>query len=103
MTFTVLAWWRTEPGNEGEVADLLAELTGPSRAEEGCVSYRVHQAPDDPTDFFLYEEYLDEAAYQAHQDSEHFQRIARDRAIPLLAERSRRFYRAIDGGAGGPS
>src|SRR4029079_17401786 len=51
---------------------------------------------------FLYEQYVDEAGYQAHQDSEHFTRLVKQEAIPeLLAERERAFYTTIDDDRGG--
>jgi quinol monooxygenase YgiN len=96
MSYTVLAWWRAEPGDEGEIARLLGELAGPSRQEPGCRAFEVHRAPYEATDFFLYEVYDDEAAYRAHHASDHFQRLAAERAIPRLAERRREIYQLID-------
>ena len=52
--------------------------------------------------FFLYEQYVDEAGYQAHKDSEHFTRLVKEEAIPdLLEDRERAFYETIDDQAGG--
>jgi quinol monooxygenase YgiN len=44
----------------------------------------------------LYEQYDDEAAFQAHLASEHFQRIVVPQIVPLLAERSRETFRTLD-------
>ena len=64
------------------------------RAKEGCEG---HRAPEDPRLFFLYEQYADEAAYQAHMDSEHFTRLVKEEAIPrLLESRERAFYVTLD-------
>lgn len=101
MGYTVLAWWRAEPGAEDEIARLLGELAGPSRAEPGCLEYRVHRNPEDPADFFIYEQYRDEAAFAAHHASEHFQGIAVERALPLLADRTRQIYLALEAPATG--
>jgi quinol monooxygenase YgiN len=108
MSYTVLAWWRAAPGDGGEIGHLLAELARPSRTEPGCQVFEVHRNPDDPTDFFLYEVYEDLAAYHAHHASEHFQRLAVEKAIPRLAERRRQVYELVDiasdgnAGRGGP-
>lgn len=41
--------------------------------EEGCVQFDVCTDPDDPTLFFLYEIYVDRAAFDAHLASAHFE------------------------------
>ena len=47
--------------------------------------------------FFLYEQYVDVAGYQAHMDSEHFTRLGKEEAIPrLLESRERAFYVTLD-------
>jgi quinol monooxygenase YgiN len=56
----------------------------------------VNQLVDDPDVVVLYEQYDDEAAFQAHIDSEHFQRIVPPLIFPLLAERSRETFRTLD-------
>ncbi len=38
--------------------------------------YIVHRHKDDPRHFFIYEQYRDDAALQAHRDSPHFQEYA---------------------------
>ena len=39
--------------------------------EPGCIRYEVMQDVDDPTIMCLFQAFRDEAAYQAHQESEH--------------------------------
>ena len=46
--------------------------------------------------FRLFEIYDDEAAYKAHAESEHFQRLALEQAIPQLESRERRFYETFE-------
>ena len=38
--------------------------------EEGCVAFEVHTAVDDENTFLLYEVYVDQAALEAHRESE---------------------------------
>ena len=93
MAYVVSARWRAKEGCEGRIAEIIGELRGPSLAEPGCLFYQPHRAPDDPRLFFLYEQYVDEAGYQAHMDSEHFTRLVKEEAIPrLLESRERAFY-----------
>ena len=65
-----------------EVAGKLVEAT---RQEPGNVSYNLYQSPFDSTLFIFYEEYKDDAAFDAHANSDHFKAFAE--AIPeMLAE-----------------
>jgi quinol monooxygenase YgiN len=96
MAYVVAAKWRAKPGKEGRLAEICAEMTEPSRNEPGNVFYQAHRAPNDPRLFFLYEQYVDEAGYEAHMDSEHFTRLVKQEAIPdVLEAREREFYETV--------
>jgi quinol monooxygenase YgiN len=93
MAYAVSALWRAKEGCEGRVAEIVGEMVGPSRAEPGCLFYQPHRSADDSRLFYLYEQYVDEAGYRAHMDSEHFTRLVKEEAIPRLLEaRERAFY-----------
>jgi len=68
--------WVANPGHEEEVAEIFRKLEAASRQEPGCVLYVVHRHKEDATRFFIYEQYRDEAALQAHRESSHFQQYA---------------------------
>ena len=97
MTFVVCATWIAKPGNEDRVRDAIEALVAPSRAEPGNMAYRPSRDLDDPRVFFIYEEYVDRAAYEAHGASEHFRRLGVEGAIPLLEARERRFLETFEG------
>ncbi len=78
--------WKARSGNEAEVARLFAILQAESRREPGCRMYVVHRHLADPTRFFVYEQYDDRAALDAHRASPHFQRYAAGE-LPKLGER----------------
>jgi quinol monooxygenase YgiN len=101
MAYVVSALWRAQEGEEGRIARIIEELTEPSRAEPGNLFYQAHRSPDDPRLFYLYEQYVDESAYKAHQDSEHFQRLVVGEAIPHLESRERTFYETMVDDRGG--
>jgi quinol monooxygenase YgiN len=104
MAYVVSAHWRAKEGKEQRLAEVIAEITPPSRAEPGNLFYQAHRAPDDPQLFYLYEQYVDEAAYEAHMDSEHFTRLVKQEAIPeLLEDRERAFYETLGDDRGGLS
>lgn len=80
------------PGREQEALPLFAALTAASRAEPGCRMYLVHRSTAAPRRFFLYEQYDDQAALDAHRASEHFARYAAGALFPLLESRSPELY-----------
>jgi quinol monooxygenase YgiN len=96
VTYVVVARWVAETGNEEGVAASIKKLIGPSRNEPGCLQYLANRSLTDSRVFLLYEEYLDEAAYTAHVDSDHFVRYALGEGIPLLESREREFYATLD-------
>ena len=98
MAFVLLARWRAKAGREDRVVEVLEELARASNAEPGCRLYQPHRAADDPQAFFIYEQYEDEDAFQAHVASEHFKRLVEGEAIPdLLEDRDRTFYSTLGG------
>jgi quinol monooxygenase YgiN len=68
--------WMANPGHENEVAEIFTKLQAASRQEPGCLMYIVHRHKTDPRHFFIYEQYRDQAALEAHRDSPHFQEYA---------------------------
>lgn len=96
MAYVVSAVWTAKPGREELVRDAVRQLVPLSRAEPGCRFYQPHADPADPRVFRLFEIYDDEAAYKAHVDSEHFQRLAMGQAIPELETRERGFYETFE-------
>lgn len=58
MTHTpliVVAKIKAKRGKETELKDALLSLIEPTRAEEGCICYELHQSPQMPGLFLFYE------------------------------------------------
>lgn len=98
MAYAVAVTWLAKPGAEDRIAELIQVIAPLSRAEPGCLFYQAHRSLDDPRVFFIYEQYTDEDAFQAHRESEHFQRWVQIEALPLLDSRERAFYSTIEVG-----
>jgi quinol monooxygenase YgiN len=79
--------WMAKTGKEAEVAGVLSKLTEESRKEPGCVTYQVHRHKTEPRRFFIYEQYKDDAALEAHRGSPHFLQYAK-KDLPKLGERT---------------
>lgn len=97
MTFTVIAVWQAQPGEEDRIRGVLETMTPLSRAEEGCVHYQAHVSVEHPSTFMLYEQYVDADAYAAHKASEHFSRHVVGHALDHLVERTVTTYETIGG------
>jgi len=96
MAFVVAATWKAKEGEEKRVEDVIREMTPLSRAEEGNLFYQAQVNPEDPRTFFLYEQYVDEAAYEAHKQTPHFQEKVFGYVIEYLEERSVKTFQTID-------
>jgi len=78
--------WQAHAGKESEVGAIFAKLTQLARQEPGCLMFQVHRHKEDARRFFIYEQYKDEAALEAHRATPHFLEYAR-KQLPLVAER----------------
>jgi quinol monooxygenase YgiN len=96
MAFVVAAIWKAKEGEEKRVEDTIRLMTPLSRAEEGNLFYQAQVSPEDPRTFFLYEQYVDEAGYDAHKATSYFQENVFDYIIEYLEERSVKTYTTID-------
>lgn len=97
MAYVVAATYRARENEEEKIREILEIMAPLSRAEPSCLFYQAHRSPDDPRVFFLYEQYTDEAGYQAHMETPHFAEYIRGQAIPRLESRERAFYLTLDG------
>ena len=78
--------WMAKTGRESEAAAVLEKLTVESRKEPGCVMYQVHKHKTDSRRFFIYEQYKDDAALEAHRVAPHFLQHAK-KELPRVADR----------------
>ena len=90
VTYTIKA------GHEEEAVALFRKLTEPTRLEPGCRMYLVHRSRSDPRKFFLYEQYDDDQALDAHRASAHFAAYATGGLFGILESRSPELYEPLD-------
>jgi quinol monooxygenase YgiN len=68
---TVIAHARAKPGKEVQAREILRDLVAPTRLEEGCIDYDLHQSVEDPSLFVFYENWTTRTALEAHARSPH--------------------------------
>jgi quinol monooxygenase YgiN len=85
ISFTVRMKFR--PDDRDRVTELLAELARASRQEPGCLSYIPHTVEGEPDTVFIYEQYRDQKAADAHRASPHFKKCAVGGLYQLMLDR----------------
>jgi len=81
----VVALFKAKAGVDRKLKELLLTLIKPSRADEGCISYDLHQSIDDPALFAFYETWESRELLEKHSSMPHLQQF-RSNAKDLLAE-----------------
>ncbi|MGH9580718.1 MAG: putative quinol monooxygenase, partial [Terriglobales bacterium] len=82
---TVIARVRAKPGQEARVREELFKLLAPTRKEQGCLNYDMHQSTTDPAHFLFHENWTSEDDLKRHFESPHLQHWLKI-ADNLLAE-----------------
>ena len=68
---TAVARVRAVPGSEETVRDALIAMVAPTRQEEGCLDYRLHEVDSEPGLFCFVALWRSEADLDAHLDLPH--------------------------------
>ena len=66
MLKTLYAEFTALPGHEEKVAFLMQGLAEKVRQEPGCIVFLPFTREDHPRKWFVFEQYLDDEAFQAH-------------------------------------
>lgn len=80
----VIAELKAIPGHGEALRRVLQEAILPTRSEVGNDFYQLHEDRSDSNRFFFYERWQDQAAFNAHMNSAHANRLV-EKAGPLLA------------------
>jgi quinol monooxygenase YgiN len=85
-----------KPGSGEFILSSLQRMAPLVRTREpGCLLYQVCRSAENPDQFLLYEQYLDEAALTAHRETPYFKEIIEGTIVPLLENRQREFYTLV--------
>jgi quinol monooxygenase YgiN len=82
---SVVAELVAKPGKEDEVRRHLIGFVEPTRQEEGCVQYDLHESNEEPGRFFFYENWTSDELLQRHLASPHISAF-REVSGDLLAQ-----------------
>ena len=82
---TVVVRLKAKAGKEAEVRQELFNLLAPTRAEQGCLNFDMHEALNDPALFLFHENWTSEDHLKRHFETPHIKRWIK-LAETLLAE-----------------
>jgi quinol monooxygenase YgiN len=86
--FVVAITIEAKEGQSEAVGAILEELVAPTMAEPAVKLFLPYRSPTNPSLFFVFELYADEAGWAAHQNSPHFKEGIKD-LLPRVARRER--------------
>jgi quinol monooxygenase YgiN len=73
---TVIAHMRAKQGKEQDLRDALEALIPPTSQEEGYINYDLHQGIEDPSLFYLYENWETVDTHETHMHTPHLDDFA---------------------------
>jgi quinol monooxygenase YgiN len=86
--FVVAIMLEAREGQADALAEILEVLTPPTMAEPGVKLFLPYRSPTNPQMFFIFELYVNEAAWGAHEATDHF-KAAVARLLPTVTRRER--------------
>jgi quinol monooxygenase YgiN len=70
-TVVVVAEGKAKPGKEDELRTRLQALLAPTRVEDGCIQYDMHESLDEPGRFVFLERWSSKEALDRHLQTPH--------------------------------
>ena len=86
--FVVAIALEAKEGCAEALADILRIMTPPTMAEPGVKLFLPYRSPTNPCLFFVFELYVDERAWGAHEATDHF-KVAVNALLPIVRRRER--------------
>ena len=69
--FTIVGMIRAKKGKEKTVDEAVRQVTLPTRAERGCISYRVLKVSKQQGTYYFFQEWSSREDYERHLQSPH--------------------------------
>ena len=80
MTSIILcAILKAKSGQKEKLRNELLKLVEPSRAEKGCIEYKLHQSLEEDGTFLFYEIWASEREINEHVNTEHYKEYEKNK------------------------
>ncbi len=86
--FVVAIVLEAKEGEAEALADILRDMTPPTMAEPKVKLFLPYRSPTDPNLFFVFELYVDESGWAAHETTDHFKAAVKE-LLPRVKRRER--------------
>ena len=93
--FVLLVQFVVKSGTEERAKGFIRRMEENTRREPGCQLYIGSQSNDNPRKFCFYEQYVDEAALQAHRAAPYFKKYVTEGLGPLMESVTRETFATI--------
>lgn len=90
--FTVMIAGLAKPGMEDYVKKYLKQMMERSRQDKGCITYNVHQSIENPTEFMVYMQWINQEAFDHHNQKPEMQEFKHKLANEMFVEQSPKTY-----------
>ena len=97
--FAITVTYVIQSGHEERAAAHFLACAQASRTEPGNRQYFAYRSLEEPRRFVLFEEYDDEAAFEAHRATPHFERHIRNGIMTLMETRAADRLTPLNGAA----
>ncbi|RFU60167.1 putative quinol monooxygenase [Bacillus sp. V59.32b] len=78
------AFLKVDPKRRNEFLEQAKQVTAPSQAETGNISYQFYEDPEQPNNFVFLEKWKDQTAIDEHEETSHYKNFANDVQRVLL-------------------
>jgi len=86
--FVVAIMLEAKEGEAEALAEILRVMTAPTMAEPGVKLFLPYRSPTNKSQFFVFELYVNEAAWGAHEATDHFKAAIKE-LLPRVVRRER--------------
>jgi quinol monooxygenase YgiN len=86
--FVVAIMLESKEGESEALAEILQVMTAPTMAEPGVKLFLPYRSPTNKSLFFVFELYANEAAWAAHEATDHFKAAVKE-LLPRVTRRER--------------
>jgi quinol monooxygenase YgiN len=92
----LIVHFTVKPGAEKQTLEIMRKMEENTRREPGNRMYVGQQSTGDPRRFCFYEQYVDQAALEAHRAAPYFKQYVTDGLGQLIENITREFFRPVE-------
>jgi (4S)-4-hydroxy-5-phosphonooxypentane-2,3-dione isomerase len=92
----LIVHFTVKTGAEKQTLEIMCKMEEHTRREPGNRMYVGQQSTENPRKFCFYEQYVDQAALDAHRAAPYFKQYVTDRLGPLIENITREFFRPVE-------